>query len=93
MKTLAKCSKFTPVGGKLTAVLIAAFLAALSEASLAQAPQPDPSKAIVWIQTDDKGERYVCVPKTGCDQKALTDDPVPLTPERCRPTPGGMVCS
>jgi hypothetical protein len=97
MKTLTKCSKFTPVGGKLTAVLIAAFLAALSQASLAQGPKPDPSSATVWIQKDGKGDRYHCYIKNGspyCDPLPLVK-PAPLlsaTPAICRWGLGGIVC-
>jgi hypothetical protein len=96
MKTLAKCSNFTPVGGKLTAVLIAAFLAALSEASLAQ-PPANASSAIAWVQQDAKGDRYVYYLKNGSpysDGQPLTN-PVPpqsATPAGCRWTPGGIVC-
>jgi hypothetical protein len=64
MNTYAKFTKFTPARVRVTAVLTAVFLAALSVATalraVAQTATTQPSTpGVVWIVTDTKGYRTV----------------------------------
>jgi hypothetical protein len=100
MKTYVNCTRFTPARGKVTAILIAACLAALSAESAAQ-PTADPSLAKAWIQEDSNGVRYVFYkPRSGGSPVSAgrLTEPLPLSSADNRPrptciwTPFGWVC-
>jgi hypothetical protein len=99
MNTYAKCTKFPPVRGRVTAVLIAAFLATLSVATALraadQAPTTQPSSpVVVWIATDAAGNRTVSY--LGADGSAVLAanlGPVPLNcPAGCIKVVWGCLC-
>jgi hypothetical protein len=99
MKTYAKYIKFTAVRGKVTAVLIAASLAALSAGSTpgtAEAPPPSPCAAVTYIQKDSQGNRTLydlSADGTTIMSEKLGPAPAPAAcPSGCRPTSGGCVC-
>jgi hypothetical protein len=70
MKTYAKRTKFTPVLGKVTAALIAVFLAGVSAGGAAQAgdqspPPASPNSAVAWVQKDSQGLWVYYLSSTG----------------------------
>ena len=89
MKTYANFIKFTPARGIVTAVLIAACLAALSAESAAQQPAPVPSSVVAWIQQDSSGgPRYVYYRSGGSSVLAgQLSEPLPLSSADNRPRP------
>jgi hypothetical protein len=93
MKTYAK---YANALGIVTAVLMGAFLAAYSAESAAQGSTPpaaSASSAVMWVQTDSKGNRYLYYMQDG---KPVLAGPLGAIlaqcPNGCRPTPFGCGC-
>jgi hypothetical protein len=93
MKTYAKYTKPTPVGGKVTAALIAAFLAGLAAGCAPQAVDPpqsatSPSLA-AWIEQTGQS-RYVYYTSGGSTTSAGQVTLAPPPPGSA--APGGLHC-
>jgi hypothetical protein len=90
MKTYVNFTKFTPTRGIVTAVLIAACLAALSAESAAQPCVAVATGVVAWIeQTSPTGPRYVCYKAANGTPVSAGQlaEPLPLSSADNRPRP------